>query len=457
MNKCFYAIACGLILLAAGCMTGAAPGGNGGGSSDGGQDNVNNNDNGADGSGGGGSSSSGEGGDSVNGLWRFDARLEPFDPQFEDLFGDSVAASDSTVLVGTGFKNALSGIVDVFVNFGGEWIFDQRLVGGDARFPEQNFGGAVAVGNNMAFVGASKFSIEGSFAIQTGAVYVFENLGPEWRQAQLLTVPDAEDFELIGSALAFESNQSRLVVGAPGRDSNQGAAYVFARSGAQFAQEARLQASDGINFEDFGAAVATENQTVIVGAPNQNFGTGAVYVFERDIDWSETQKILAPDGDRTDKFGQALALEGDTLVIAAPSNKRPQDDLLQAGAVYIYSQSGGSWQLQQTLVPDDDLAGLFGLALALEDGTLAITAGGNQQVLFYEEQNGVWTQVDLVEPQRDTFVLDSFGNAIALQEGTLVIGARSADAGSSRAAGAAFVYSRSDDDSSGPPPDGVRF
>jgi len=450
MIKWICAITCGLILFSAGCMTGTAPGSEGGG-----PDNANNN--GAGGSGDGDTTGGNARGDSVNGLWRFDARLEPFDPQFEDLYGDSVAASDTTVLVGTGFKNALSGIVDIFITVGGEWRFDQRLVGGDARFPEQNFGGAVAVGNNMAFVGASKFSIEGSFAIQTGAVYVFENLGTEWRQAQLLTVPDAEDFELIGSALAFESNQSRLVAGAPGRDRNQGAAYVFARSGAQFSQQARLQASDGINFEDFGAAVATENQTVIIGAPGQNFGTGAVYVFERDVDWVEAQKILAPDGDRTDKFGQALALEGNTLVIAAPSNKRPQDDLLQAGAVYIYSRSDGSWQLQQTLVPNDDLAGLFGLSLALEDGTLAITAGGNQQVLFYEQQDGAWTQVDFVEPQRESFVLDSFGNAIALNGGTLVVGARSADAGGSRAAGAAFIYSRSGDGASGPPPDGVRF
>jgi len=232
--------------------------------------------------------------------------------------------------------------------------------------------------------------------------------------------------------------------------------YVFVGNGGGFAQEARLQASDGINFDDFGAAIDTLDQTIIVGAPNQDFGTGAVYVFDRQIDWTQSQKILAPDGADTDKFGQALALEGETLAIAAPSKKRPGDDLLQAGAVYLYSRTSGSWMLEQTIVPTDDIAGLFGLALAIDDGLLAVTAGGPQQVLFYEQRGGVWTNIDLVEPQRDNFVLDSFGNALAIGDGTLVVGARSADAGGARAAGAAFVYTN-DDGGGVDLPDGVRF
>ncbi|MCB9851017.1 MAG: hypothetical protein H6817_09985 [Phycisphaerales bacterium] len=396
------------------------------------------------------------GDDSVNGEWVFSTRLEAFDPAGDDLYGDSVATSGDTIIVGTGAKNALYGIADIFIRFGGDWRFLQRLAGGPARFPEQGFGSAVAVGNNTAFVGAYKFAIEGSFAIQTGAVYVYTIAGPQYTQSQLLTINDADDFEYIGSALAYEENQSRLVVGAPGRDTNQGAAYVFTLGGGGYTLEQRLQASDGINFEDFGSALATENQTIIVGAPNQNSGTGAVYVYEKFVDWDEVQKIQAPDGAQTDKFGAALALEGNTLVIAAPSKQRPGDELLQAGYVYIYKKSGGTWTLQQTLIPDDNIAGLWGLSLALEDGTLAITAGGKQQVYFLEEDNDTWSAVDLVEPQRDTFVLDSYGNAISLHEGTLVIGARSANAGGSRAAGAAYVYSRGED-SGVDLPGGVRF
>jgi len=455
MKHWMIVLGCGWGLCMAGCMA-TGPGGDGApGTGD---------TNGSDVGGGGGDGTGGDGGsgtttgdDSQNGGWIFQTRLEAFDPAGDDLYGDSVATSGDTILVGSEFKNSLSGIAEIYIEFGGKWRFLQRLVGGPARFPEQGFGRAVAVGNNMAFVGAAKFAIEGSFAIQTGAVYVYNNTGPEFTQSQLLTVPDADDFEQMGSALAFEPDQSRLVVGAPGRGNNQGAAYVFARSGGGFAQQARLEASDGINFEDFGSALATENQLVVVGAPGQDFGTGAVYVFERDMDWMQVQKILAPDGARTDKFGQELALEGDTLAIAAPSKKRPGDELLQAGAVYIYTQSGGTWELQQTLVPDDNFAGVFGLSLALENGTLAITAGGNQQVLFFQEDGGTWTAVDLVEPQREVFVLDSFGNALALQDGTLVVGARSANAGGVRAAGAVYVYLNSDGGGSPDIPDGIRF
>ncbi len=455
MKKIILVTLCFLYLVAGACTPSLTDGGNGAGPGiDPGTDDGNgtNNDNGGGGNDGTGNSNN----NSENGRWLFGDRLEAFDPMFEDFYGDSVATSGTTVLVGTGAKNSLNGIVDIFIQFGSEWRFLQRIVGGDARFPEQDFGRSVALGNNEAFIGAPKFSIEGSFAIQTGSVYIYENVGPEFTQNQLLTVIDAQDFELIGSSLAYERNQSRLVVGAPGRDRNQGAAYVFSRNGGGYAQEDRLQASDGINFEDFGQALVTENQSIIVGAPNQNFGTGAVYVYERTAEWTETQKILAPDGAQTDKFGSALALEGDTLVISAPGKKRPGDDLLKAGYVYIYRRSSGTWELEQTLIPDDDLAGLFGLALALEDGLLAITAGGIQAVDFLEEQDGEWVAVDRLEPQRETFVLDSFGNALAITEGTLIVGARSADANGARAAGAAYVYSY--EESSGEEiPDGVRF
>ncbi len=64
--------------------------------------------------------------------------------------------------------------------------------------------------------------------------------------------------------------------------------------------------------------------------------------------------------------------------------------------------------------------------------------------------------MDRLEAQRETFALDSYGIAMALTDGTLVVGARSDDAGGNRATGAAYVYA-TDDDSGVDIPDGVRF
>jgi hypothetical protein len=375
--------------------------------------------------------------------WQASARLEAFDPGGEDLYGDRVATNGGLIAVGASSKDSLTGIVDVYTQFAGEWRYVTRLDRGSARFPEQGFGSAVAISNNRAIVGAYKYAVPGSFAIQTGAVYIFQNLGPQWPQLDVLTVNDADDFEYLGSSLAYSPDQGRIVAGAPGRARSQGAAYVLVRRGDTWDLETRIMAEDGINFEDFGDAVAIEGTTLVVGAPNQNFGTGAVYVYERDAEWTQSQKILAQDGEETDKFGNAVALQGDTLVIAAHAKQRPQDVLLSAGYVYIYKRNGREFELQQTLIPGDGDAGLFGTSIALDSGTLAVSANGD--CILWEEDDGRWVETGRLSPNNETFILDSFGNAMALSDGTLVVGARSADAGGYRAAGAAFVFEKTDD------------
>ena len=104
--------------------------------------------------------------------------------------------------------------------------------------------------------------------------------------------------------------------------SDSGAAYIFTRSGGVWSQEAFLKASNTRNFGDgFGTSVAIsgdgicvclfvssfinkyQGNMVAIGAPqehgidngingnDQNFGTrqrGAVYVFEKNGTWSQT-------------------------------------------------------------------------------------------------------------------------------------------------------------------------
>lgn len=388
--------------------------------------------------------------------WPELARLTAFDPGGDDLYGDAVAATDSMVVVGTEQKDNLAGVVDVFVRFAGEWRFLERLERGPARFPQQSFGSAVAVSNRHVFVGAQKFDIEGSFNIQHGGVYVFENVGPGLVQSQILTINDGQDFENLGGALAYEPNQSRLIAGAQGRASSRGAAYVFSFDGSDFSREARLLASDGGSFDRFGTSVAMAGTTAVVGAPNQNSGLGAVYIFERSVNqWSETQKIVAPDGAQTDQFGAAVAISGNTLVISAPAKMRPQDTLLSAGYVYIYTRSNGLWMLEQTLIPTDADAGLFGSSVAARNGIIAVGIEGKGKVLIYEQTNGQWTNTATIDTNGEN--VDSFGEALAIAEDLLVVGARSANANNQRAAGAAYIFAPPGANDGPNIPGGVRF
>src|ERR1700749_913061 len=96
---------------------------------------------------------------------------------------------------------------------------------------------------------------------------------------------------------------STAVVGAPAKLSstgfgNQGAVYVFTRSGSAWVQQAELAAADGAPGDQFGYSVAIWGSTVVVGAPFANSNTGAAYVFAPypDGTWAQQAELASADG-----------------------------------------------------------------------------------------------------------------------------------------------------------------
>jgi hypothetical protein len=111
---------------------------------------------------------------------------------------------------------------------------------------------------------------------------------------------------------------------------------------------AKLLASDGAELDLFGASVAVDGDTAVIGAYSDENTTGAAYVFVRSGGvWSEQQKLTASDGTAEDVFGIAGAIDGDTIFIGASEN----DDLGEAsGSVYVFVRNAGAWIEQQQLM-----------------------------------------------------------------------------------------------------------
>jgi hypothetical protein len=112
-----------------------------------------------------------------------------------------------------------------------------------------------------------------------------------------------------------------------------GAAYVFVRTGTSWSQQAYLKASNTGFEDDFGLAVAVADDTIVVGArdedssatgidgdqgDNASFAAGAAYVFERSgTSWSQKAYVKASNTDEGDWFGCSLAIASGTAVIGA--------------------------------------------------------------------------------------------------------------------------------------------
>src|SRR5258707_933468 len=204
------------------------------------------------------------------------------------------------------------------------------------------FGSAAALNGSTALIGA-----DGDNSFQ-GAVYLFTKSNGGWSEGQKLTASDGLPGDEFGYRVVLADNT--LLVGAftatVGGVASQGAAYVFTQSNGTWSESQKLTASDGGLFDNFGASVALDGSTLVVGANGAtvggNPGQGALYVFtESNGTWSQTQKLTASDGAANDSFGESVAIDGSTALIGA-YNATVKGHSLQ-GAAYFFTESNGSW------------------------------------------------------------------------------------------------------------------
>jgi hypothetical protein len=291
------------------------------------------------------------------------AELTPSGGAANDNAGISVALSGSTAVVGAYGKNSNRGAVYVFTRVGSTWT-QQATLTASQRAAGDFFGFSVALSGSTAVVGAPGRNS------QTGAAYVFVDSGGTWSQQATLTASQRAAGDSFGVSVAVSG--STAVVGASGKNSQTGAAYVFVRSGTAWSQQATLAASDAAAGDTFGVSVAVSGSTAVVGASGKNSQSGTAYVFLRSgSTWSQQAKLTASDGAESDEFGFSVAIAGSTAVVGAAAKNS------QTGAAYVFVRSGTAWSQQAELTASDAAAGdFFGNSVALSASTAVFGTPG---------------------------------------------------------------------------------
>ncbi len=306
----------------------------------------------------------------------------------------------------------------------------QKLTAADGAANDY-LGYSVALDGDTALVGAPYDDAPGA---EQGSAYVFVRNGVTWTQQAKLTAQDGSSNDYFGYSVALKGNLALVgaIVGPGISDPNQGAVYVFERSGSAWTQQARLNANEILlSGANFGAAVALDGDTALVGAPNYTATpsyaiTGAVYVFTRNgATWTQQARLLASDADDNDSFGRAVALDGDTALIGAPNNSVTVGD---QGSAYIFKRNGATWTQRQRLVASNGAVDdLFGNAVALSGETALIGAylqGANDQgrVYVFERQAAGWTETTSISAE-DYTPGAHFGASVGLDGNMAVVGA----------------------------------
>ncbi|KAJ8603551.1 hypothetical protein CTAYLR_004875 [Chrysophaeum taylorii] len=275
-----------------------------------------------------------------------------------------------------------------------------------------------------------------------GAAYVFN--ATTYAQVAKLVASDGSQSDEFGNSVAIYADT--IVVGA-NEDSdlgtNAGAAYVFSGE----TQVAKLKASDGSEYDYFGWSVAIFENTIVVGSildDEENTNAGAAYVFDAST-FEQIWKLTASDGGYDDYFGYAVAIFNDVIVVGAP---RDDDVTFNAGAVYVYENGV---QVCKLVASDGEREGYLGETVALYNDTIVAgasytDASSNDQGAVYVFRYNSTTYVQLWKlVASDGSANDWFGVSVAIYDGIIVVGA-SGDNDEGAEAGSAYVFEYDDDD-----------
>lgn len=317
-----------------------------------------------------------------------------------------------------------------------------------------------------------------------------------WYQEAYIKAGNAEYQDYFGNTIAL--NKDTLVVGAPNEDSNQqtitnglgasvdntltnsGAAYVYKRTGREWVQEAFIKASNSGSLDFFGSAIALEDDSLVISAPNEDnsvttiFNTpgesddnnlndsGAVYVYKRvGATWKQEAYIKSLNLTGNDRFGTSVSISGDQLVVGAPGEDSNGSGITNGptfasdnfyadtGAVYVYKKTNGKWAHEAYIKSrSNSNSDAFGTSVLIKGDTIfannpgedsgediiysgqsyvnSTTAPDSGAVLVFRKVNNLWTNEAFIKAGNSDDS-DAFGVSFGYSDDLLAIGATGED------------------------------
>ncbi|MDQ7091061.1 MAG: hypothetical protein Q9M50_10530 [Methylococcales bacterium] len=316
-----------------------------------------------------------------------------------------------------------------------------------ATLADKTLGSALSVFGSTAAVAATYPESN-----RTGTVYLYDAL-ENWQLTTELTSPVMDDN--FGRNIALKGNI--LLVSADRDDNQRGAVYVFERDSTnrhQWQQQAKLTAPDTQDGHQFGRAIMISEDKLYIGAPLHQ--QGKVYIFSRNErgQWQFDASII-PEDPQALRFGDAIAKEGNTLIIGAPytnasnstAKNRPRQprftfskeavlDLgIENGAIFIYENNDNHWRYHSRLSANNGESGdHFGEQILIEENTILSSVKQKDifddlrsgAVYIYTKQTDQWLEEQLLlatKPKVGGF----FGQSIAMLKNAILVGASKSD------------------------------
>jgi hypothetical protein len=376
-----------------------------------------------------------------------------YDPADGDWFGFSVDLDGDYVIAGAYAKEAANcrGVAYVFHKTGTDtWDTGTKITAFDAQ-DYDSFGCSVSLNGDYAIVGAF---MEDGAGTDRGVAYIFHRTGTNtWDTGTKITASDAQDDDVFGFGADISGDYAIVgAASEDGAGTNRGAVYIFHRTGTNtWDTGTKITASDAQDDDGFGISVAINGDYAIVGAQSEDgAGTnrGAAYIFHRTgtNTWDSGTKIIAPDAEDNDNFGKSVAINGDYAIVGAEFEDGSGID---RGAAYIFHRTGtNTWDAGTKIIaPDAEDSDWYGNSVAI-NGDYAIVGAykedgaGNMRgaaYIYHRIGDNDWDTGTKISAS-DTEDLDSFGESVAISTDYAIVGTRWEDGVGGNQRGAAYIY-----------------
>lgn len=231
-----------------------------------------------------------------------------------------------------------------------------------------------------------------------GGVWIFTHLNGIWTQDVRLSGTGSTDGALQGSSCSLSEDGHTLAIGAPGDNGSVGATWIFINDHNTWSQQGdKLIGTGGADsYQGTSCSLSADGDTLAIGAPNDNEGTGATWIFTRlDDIWTQQGDKLIGDSIGSPSQGTSCSLSGDGNILAIGG---PYDNM-GIGATWIFTRLDDIWSEQYKLVGSGYIGqSVQGSSCALSsDGrTLAIGGPGDNGNIgatwIFTQTDSIWTQ-----------------------------------------------------------------
>lgn len=249
-------------------------------------------------------------------------------------FSVALSADGNTLAIGGLYDNADVGAVWIFTRTATTWTQQGTKLIGTGATGAANQGAAVSLsadGNILAVGGSSDNSA-------VGATWIFTRTGTVWTQQGTKIIGTGQvGASQQGTTLSLNAFGNLLAIGGPTDNANQGATWIFARSGSTWTQQGTKlvgTGNTGAAKQSIICALSADGNTLVATGNDDNSSVGATWIFTRSANvWSQKgPKIVGSGatGASAQGGGASISANGNTVAVGGSG------DNTNVGAVWIY-------------------------------------------------------------------------------------------------------------------------